>query len=136
MDELLATARDAREAAYAPYSEFPVGAAVETTDGSVYAGCNVEIANYSNSLHAEEIAVGKAVSDGHTAVERVAVSGGTSPGLRPCGACRQTLAEFAADDAVVLSDAGPDEPPLTDRLGDLLPEAIGPSDLGVDPDGE
>ena len=133
MDELLVAAREARESAYAPYSNFPVGAAVETADGSVYAGCNVEVANYSNSLHAEEVAVGTAISDGNRSIVRVAVSAPGSPGLAPCGACRQTLLEFADEDALVVCDEGADESPTTHRLGALLPEAMSPADLGVDP---
>jgi len=133
MDELLAAAREARESAYAPYSNFPVGAAVETADGSVYAGCNVEVANYSNSMHAEEVAVGNAVSDDNQPVVRIAISAPAAPGLAPCGSCRQTLLEFADEDAVVVCDEGPDEPPRTHRLGELLPEAMSSADLGVDP---
>jgi len=133
MDDLLTAAREARERAYAPYSEFAVGAAVETADGSVYAGCNVEVANYSNSLHAEEVAVGKAASEGHRALERVAVSAPSSPGLTPCGMCRQTLAEFGDGGTTVLCDEGADAAPTTHDLGTLLPDAMGAADLGVEP---
>ena len=74
MDALLSEARDALDDSYAPYSEYQVGAALRTDDGAVYTGCNIENANYSNSLHAEEVALGKAVSDGHRSFERLAVT--------------------------------------------------------------
>jgi cytidine deaminase len=74
MDELMTRAREALSAAYAPYSEYRVGAAVRATDGTVFTGCNIENANYSNSLHAEEVALGSAVRDGHREFDRVAVS--------------------------------------------------------------
>lgn len=133
MQELVAAAREAVADAYAPYSEFPVGAAVETADGSVYAGCNVETVNYSNSLHAEEIAVGKALSAGHRRIDRVAVSGAAKEGLRPCGTCRQTLVEFAGEDATVLCDEGEGEAPSTYTLGELLPHTMSPDDLDAVP---
>jgi cytidine deaminase len=132
MDDLLSAARAAREAAYAPYSAYAVGAALRTADGAVYTGCNVEVANYSNSLHAEEVAVGAAVSDGQRSFERLAVTSTPQDGLTPCGMCRQTLAEFAGADFPVVCDEGDDAQPTTHRLGDLLPDAIGPADLGVE----
>jgi len=80
MNDLLERARTALDAAYAPYSEYRVGAAIETTDGTVFTGCNVENANYSNSLHAEEVAVGTAVRDGHREFERLAVTSAADAG--------------------------------------------------------
>jgi cytidine deaminase len=136
MDELVRAARDAGTAAYAPYSGFAVGAAVETADGTVYTGCNVETVNYSNTLHAEEVAVGKAVSAGHRGIDRVAVSGSSKDGLRPCGMCRQTLAEFCSEDATVLCDEGQEAEPSRYRMGELLPHTMAPTDLGVDPDAD
>ena len=121
MDDLLAAAREAAEAAYAPYSEYRVGAAIETADGSVYTGCNVENANYSNSLHAEEVAVGSAVSEGHQSFARLAVSSANRDGVTPCGMCRQTLAEFCDDDFPIRTD-GEDATEYT--LGELLPTTI------------
>jgi cytidine deaminase len=119
--ELLAAAEQAYEQAYVPYSEYPVGAALETADGTVYTGCNVENANYSNSLHAEESALGTAVSDGVREFERIAVASAAEDNVTPCGMCRQTLAEFCGEDFVVL--CGTED---TDRytLGELLPETI------------
>jgi len=121
MDDLLEAARTAMDAAYAPYSEYRVGAAIETVDGTVYTGCNVENANYSNSLHAEEVAVGAAVSEGHRSFERLAVSSGKRDGVTPCGMCRQTLAEFCDDEFPIVTD-GEDGSEYT--LGELLPTTI------------
>jgi len=116
MDELIAAARDALEAAHVPYSEYRVGAALRTADGTVYTGCNIENANYSNSLHAEEVAIAEAVKNGHREFDR-------RDGVTPCGMCRQTLAEFAADDLVVACDEGGDA--VTEyTLGELLPNTI------------
>ena len=123
MDELVAAARDALTNAHVPYSEYRVGAALETADGTVYTGCNIENANYSNSLHAEEVAVAAAVRDGHREFERIAVSSGVRDGVTPCGMCRQTLAEFAADDLPVVCDEGGDAV-AEYTLGELLPESI------------
>jgi cytidine deaminase len=124
-EELLSRAREAAHAAYIPYSEYAVGAALETADGTVYTGCNIEIANYSNSLHAEEVALGSAVRDGHREFQRVAVSSAKRDGVTPCGMCRQSLAEFCdADFRVVCEGDDEDADPVEYRLGDLLPETI------------
>ncbi|APX96555.1 cytidine deaminase [Natronorubrum daqingense] len=124
MTDLLETARDVQSNAHVPYSEYPVGAALETADGEVFVGCNLENANYSNSLHAEEVAIAEAVKNGHREFTRVAVSSGQRDGVTPCGMCRQTLAEFCDDDLVVLCDRGDDEPPAEYTLGELLPDTI------------
>ena len=123
-DELLEAAREVQSAAHVPYSEYPVGAALETADGEVFVGCNLENANYSNSLHAEEVAIAEAVKAGHRDFARIAVSSGRRDGVTPCGMCRQTLAEFCDDDLRVLCDEGDDEEPSEYRLGDLLPNTI------------
>ena len=121
MDELLAAARSAVEDAYAPYSAYRVGAAIETADGTLFTGCNIENANYSNSLHAEEVALGTAVREGHRAFERLAVSSEQRDGVTPCGMCRQTLAEFCDDSFPVVTDG---EEPTAYTLGELLPDTI------------
>ena len=121
MDDLLDAAREAARAAHAPYSEYRVGAAIETADGTVYTGCNIENANYSNSLHAEEVAVGKAVSEGHRSFEGLAVTSTARDGVTPCGMCRQTLAEFCDEDVIIVTD-GEDGGEYT--LGELLPTTI------------
>lgn len=123
MDELLSRARDALANAYVPYSSYPVGAALRTADGTVYTGCNVENANYSNSLHAEEVAIGKAVSDGHQAFDALAVSSVARDGVTPCGMCRQTLAEFCGEDFPIACDPE-GETVRTYELGELLPDTI------------
>ncbi|WP_436344444.1 cytidine deaminase [Natronorubrum sp. FCH18a] len=124
MNELLEAARDVQSAAHVPYSEYPVGAALETADGEVFVGCNLENANYSNSLHAEEVAVAEAVKNGHRDFARLAVSSGRRDGVTPCGMCRQTLSEFCDGDLVVLCDEGEDEEPSEYTLGGLLPNTI------------
>ena len=123
MDDLIAAARDALRDAHVPYSEYRVGAALRTADGTVYTGCNIENANYSNSLHAEEVALAEAVKNGHREFDRLAVSSGVRDGVTPCGLCRQTLTEFAAADLVVVCDEGGDETSEY-TLGELLPNAI------------
>ncbi|MFB6079975.1 MAG: cytidine deaminase [Haloferacaceae archaeon] len=130
--DLLDRARDALETAYAPYSGYRVGAALLAADGAVYAGCNVENANYSNSLHAEAVALGRAVADGRREFDRLAVASAARDGVTPCGTCRQTLAEFCDESFVVLCDR--EEGHDAYALGDLLPAPIGPETLGVDPD--
>ncbi|MFP4529961.1 MAG: cytidine deaminase [Halodesulfurarchaeum sp.] len=122
MDELLDAARDAVASAVVPYSEYAVGAAIETADGTVFTGANIEIANYSNSLHAEEVALARAVMAGHRDFERIAVASDARDGVTPCGMCRQTLAEFADGEFEVLVDH-PDGPE-SHRLADLLPHAF------------
>ena len=122
MSELLDAARDALDAAYAPYSEYAVGAALRTADGTVYTGCNIENANYSNSLHAEEVAIGAAVHDGHREFDRVAVSSAARDGVTPCGMCRQTFAEFCDESFVVVCEGA--DGPVEYELGTLLPETI------------
>lgn len=123
MDGLIEAARTATEHAYVPYSGYRVGAALETADGTVYTGANIEIANYSNSMHAEGVAIARAVLDGRSGFDRLAVSSGRRDGVTPCGMCRQTLAEFCDDSLRVLCDEG--ETVETYRLGELLPHAFG-----------
>ncbi|WP_459194193.1 cytidine deaminase [Halosimplex sp. J119] len=122
MSELLDAAREAVDDAFAPYSDYAVGAALRTADGSVYTGCNIEIANYSNSLHAEEVALGSAVRDGHREFDRLAVSSAAEDGVTPCGMCRQSLAEFCDESFVVVCEG--EDGPVEYELGELLPETI------------
>ncbi len=123
MDPLIRAARDALADAYVPYSDYRVGAALLTADGTVYTGCNIENANYSNSLHAEEVAVAEAVKNGHDGFERIAVTSGVRDGVTPCGMCRQTLAEFADGDLEIVCDEGDGETTAY-TLGELLPNTI------------
>jgi cytidine deaminase len=125
--KLIGLARQAREKAYAPYSGYQVGAALLTTSGKIFTGCNVESAAYPTSMCAERVAVFKAVSEGER--EFVAIAVVTSNGATPCGACRQVLAEFGGETRVVVAD---DEGHIKQEaeLTELLPGAFGPEDLG------
>ncbi|MDY6819462.1 MAG: cytidine deaminase [Halobacteriales archaeon] len=123
MDDLIEAARDIQTQAHVPYSEYRVGSALETADGSVYVGCNIENANYSNSLHAEEVAIAEAIKAGHRDFARLAVSSDRRDGVTPCGMCRQTLAEFCDDDLPVVCDEGDGEVSEY-TLGELLPNTI------------
>lgn len=127
-DELVDRARKILDSAYVPYSDYPVGAALRTADGTVFVGCNVENANYSNSLHAEEVALGRAVAAGHREFDALAVASGARDGVTPCGMCRQSLAEFCDDDFPVVCDEG-DGSVSEYTLGELLPATIGPGTL-------
>jgi cytidine deaminase len=121
-DPLVARARDAAREAYVPYSEYAVGAALRTGGGTVYVGCNIENANYSNSLHAEEVALAEAVKAGHRSFDALAVASDARDGVTPCGMCRQTLSEFCDDDLPVVCDEGDGVTEYT--LGELLPNTI------------
>jgi cytidine deaminase len=122
-ESLIERARDVLDNAYVPYSEYTVGAALRTTDGEVFVGCNIENANYSNSLHAEEVAIAEAVKNGYTDFDRLVVTSGARDGVTPCGMCRQTLAEFCDEDLEVICDLGDGEV-ATYTLGELLPNTI------------
>ncbi|MFC7115225.1 cytidine deaminase [Natronoarchaeum sp. GCM10025703] len=122
MDDLIELAREAREASYAPYSEYAVGAALETSDGTLFTGCNIENANYSNSVHAEELALSEAVREGYREFDRIAVSSSEEDGVTPCGMCRQSLAEFCPEDLEILCDEGDTVSEYT--LGELIPNTI------------
>ena len=118
-EELCATAMAMLDRAYCPYSHFPVGAALECSDGSVFTGCNVENAGYSPTICAERVAVGKAVSEGHRDFVRIAVAGRSEDFCVPCGVCRQVLQEFAPNiEVICLNRAGESR---TFALKELLP---------------
>ena len=99
-DPLVAAAVKAKEAAYAPYSKFRVGAAIATADGRVFTGCNVENASYGLTMCAERVAAGAAVAAGAKVFVRVVVATDVDPPSSPCGACRQVLSEFGPDIAI------------------------------------
>lgn len=130
--ELLAIAEKAREHSYCPYSGFSVGAALLSEEGQVFTGCNIENAAYGPSNCAERTAFFKAVSEGVTQFRAIAIIGGKKGEkgafCAPCGVCRQVMAEFCRTDAfdVVL---GTPESFQVYKLGQLLPESFGPSNL-------
>lgn len=128
-ERLLGRAREASTRAYAPYSGFPVGAAVLVPSGEVFEGANIENASYPLTCCAERVAVFRAVMAGHREVEAVAVYGPKASPCPPCGACRQVLNEWRPHDgdmAVVLEAPGGAE---VVSLGDLLPRSFGPRNL-------
>jgi cytidine deaminase len=130
-DELVIAARRARDDAYAPYSKFPVGAALRFADGTIVTGANVENASYGLSLCAETVAVAKALSDGRRlGLEAVAVIGSGKDPVTPCGRCRQVLFELAdlgQTDPVIWCAS--DREVLPVKLSALLPHAFGPASL-------
>jgi cytidine deaminase len=123
--DLLAAARRARERAHAPFSNFAVGAALETSDGTVITGCNIENATYGLTMCAERVAVFKAVSEGHRAFRRIAIVADTDAPTPPCGSCRQILWEFAGDLEVILGNTARETARF--KLSDLFPH---PFDAG------
>jgi cytidine deaminase len=116
---LVEAARRARENAVARFSNFKVGAALETTDGVVITGCNVENATYGLTICAERVAMFKALSEGHRTFSRIAIVADTDDPTPPCGACRQILWEFAGDLEIVLANLTQEKG--VHRLKDLLP---------------
>ncbi len=102
IDELVATARQARSMAYAPYSGFKVGAALQTKEGRIFSGCNVENTTYGLSICAERVVITKAVSEGEKDFVRLAVVSDHDNPISPCGACRQFMLEFDPEMEVVM----------------------------------
>lgn len=125
-DPLVSAARAAQQQAYAPYSRFRVGAALESEDGRVFAGCNVENASYGLTICAERAAVCNAVGAGARRFRRVVVVSDCDPPAAPCGACRQVLAEFGRDFRV---DAVGPSGSASWTIGELLPAAFGKEQL-------
>lgn len=104
LEALVAAARQARDRAIAPYSHFLVGAALETADGHIISGCNIENASYGLTTCAERVALLKALSDGHRAFTRIAVVADTAAPTPPCGPCRQLLWEYCGDIPVIMAN--------------------------------
>ncbi len=117
--ELIAAARRARRHARAEFSKFKVGAALETADGTIVTGCNIENATYGLTICAERVAMFKALSEGHRTFTRVAVVADTQAPTPPCGACRQILWEFGGDLEVILANLRRETG--RHQLSDLLP---------------
>ena len=126
-EELKAKAVSMLEMSYCPYSHFPVGAALECEDGTVYTGCNIENAGYSATVCAERTAVFKAVSEGRRRFKRIVVAGRSDSPCVPCGECRQVLSEFAPAMEVICLDKDGNELALS--LTDLLPHSFNKSFL-------
>ncbi|WP_136657781.1 cytidine deaminase [Nitratireductor sp. XY-223] len=122
-DDLFVAARDAMSRCHAPYSEFPVGAALRADDGNIYTGANVEVASYPEGWCAETTAIGHMIMAGGLEITEVAVIAEKMDACTPCGGCRQRLAEFAGPDTKIhLCDANGIVKTVT--LGELLPYAF------------
>ena len=126
-DPLVEAAARGREKAFAPYSRFRVGAALEAEDGTIFSGCNVESASYGLTICAERVALVKGVSEGHTRFRRVAVVTDAEDLTPPCGACRQLLWEFAPGAQVVLANLRGGR--AVYRTAELLPHGFDASKL-------
>lgn len=127
MERLIKRAIEARTMAYAPYSGFSVGAALECGDGTVYTGCNIENAAYTPTNCAERTAFFKAVSEGQREFRRIVVVGGkegemTAPA--PCGVCLQVMAEFCQADTFEIVMARSEKEYVCKKLGELLPSSF------------
>jgi len=123
---LIDLANEARKRAYAPYSKYHVGAALRTKSGKIYTGVNIENAAYPHTMCAERVAIFKAVSEGETDFEVIAVA--TNNGGSPCGGCRQVMAEFGLDTVVLIADGEGHLQKLM-TVNELLPEAFTPKHL-------
>jgi cytidine deaminase len=132
--KLLERARAARQHAHAPFSHFQVGAALETADGLVITGCNVENATYGLTICAERVAMFKAISEGHRRFTRIAIVADTQDPTPPCGACRQILWELGGDLEIILGNLAAEKGVF--RLAELLPYPFDARLLGTscDPD--
>jgi len=120
--DLLNRAKEAGMRAYAPYSHFPVGAALECSDGVVFTGCNVENSALGCTICAERVAVGKAVSEGHREFKRLAIYAEGENYCMPCGACRQVLSEFSKDMEILCAKTGGRY--VSYKLSQLLPHSF------------
>lgn len=126
-EKLIALAKDAMQGAYAPYSGYKVGAALQCADGTVYTGCNIENSSFSPTICAERTAFAKAVSEGHREFTAIAVCGGKDGVITgffpPCGVCRQVMREFCEDDFIIYM-VGPDNRYEELALSQLLPHSF------------
>ncbi|MEA1831596.1 cytidine deaminase [Methylobacterium durans] len=129
IEDLFRAAAAARARAHAPYSGFPVGAALRDETGTIHAGCNVENAAYPVGTCAEAGAIAAMVAGGGRRIDAILVLGGGAELVTPCGACRQRIREFA-EGATPIHVAGPDGLRRTFSLDELLPASFGPETLG------
>lgn len=118
-EELIEKAKEVSKNAYAPYSDFRVGACVLTDKGNIYTGCNFENASYGLSICAERNAIGSAVANGETKIKAIAIYSPNMYNCTPCGACRQVINEFKTDETVVVTVAGDEI--ITNTIEELLP---------------
>ena len=121
-EELIDKAKEASKNAYAPYSNFRVGACVLAESGNIYCGCNFENASYGLSICAERNAIGTAIANGEKKIKAIAIYSPNMYNCTPCGACRQVINEFKTDETVVITVAGDEI--ITRKIGDLLPEVF------------
>ncbi|MGR6835431.1 cytidine deaminase [Syntrophomonas erecta] len=121
-EDLIKLARQAQDNAYSPYSNFSVGAALLTTSGRVFAGSNVENGSYGLTICAERVAIFKAVSEGETGFDTIAITGSGDGFLYPCGACLQVMSEFAPELKIIVADENNSIREY--RLNELLPQAF------------
>jgi len=126
-DSLISAAKMARENAHAPFSNFKVGAALRTTTGKVFGGCNVENATYGLTVCAERVAIFKAISEGERKFDAIAVVTDTDGLTPPCGACRQLIWEFCGDVPVIMSNLKGNVE--TFRMSQLFPKPFDSSNL-------
>lgn len=124
-ENLIQTATEARENAYAPYSNYKVGSAVESKDGQIFTGCNVESSSYGLTICAERAAICSAVSAGHRKFKSIALV--TEAGATPCGACRQFIWDICGDIIVIIADTSGNIRQI--KMTDLLPDAFDESKL-------
>ena len=118
-EELIEKAKAASKNAYAPYSDFRVGACVLTESGNIYQGCNFENASYGLSICAERNAIGSAIASGDKKIKAIAIYSPNMYNCTPCGACRQVINEFKTDNTVVITVAGDEI--ITNTIEELLP---------------
>lgn len=128
MEKLIAAATNARENAYAPYSNFSVGAAIIDEQGALHVGCNVENAAYPQGQCAEATAIGAMIASGGHAIAAIAVAGPPGTRCTPCGGCRQKIREFAGPDVPVIICAG-GAVMVEYAFADLLPDSFGPETM-------
>ena len=129
IQDLLVACRESLERAYAPYSKFPVGAALRAADGRVFLGVNVENSSFGLTMCAERVALGAAIAAGIREFTHIAITCGKGHFLTPCGACRQVMAEFSPGLKILVLEGSGKTSELS--LAELLPHAFSKADLGA-----